>query len=86
MVAGEEWVLCGVRLCLRGEDDHGTPPVLARIQFLRLQEFLLVVGWGAVGNSDHRGNERYMTGFLARSLMNLKNPSPESAYLIQTIE
>lgn len=80
--AGEGWAQCELRLCPRGGGNHGIPVVLARIWFLRLQGLLLVVGWGGtVGNSDHRGNERYMVGFLARSPKNLKNPSPESVYL-----
>lgn len=87
VVAGEGSVQCELRLCPRGNCNHGIPVALARIRFLHLQGFLLVVGrGGTVGNSDHRGNERYMAGFLARSLKNLKNLSPEPAYLTQTVE
>lgn len=81
MVAGEEWVRCGMRSCPREKEDS-VLHALARSQFLRLREPLLVADWGkAVGNSGRRGNERHMVGFLARNLKNLKSPSPESVYL-----
>lgn len=82
MVAGEEWVRYAVKLCPREEDNDVLLPSLARSRGLRLRGPLLVADWGrTVGNSGHRGNERYMGDFLAQSQKNPKSPSPELAYL-----
>jgi hypothetical protein len=82
VVAGEEWVLCTVKLCSLGVGDH---VLLAQNRFLPPRKSLLMGDWGStVGSPGLRRDVRYMGDFLARE--NLKNPIADSAYLTHKIQ
>lgn len=85
VAADEGWVRCEMKLRPRGWGGHVLLLLaLARSQFLRLRKLLLAVVLGGVAvNHGRRGNVRYMGGFLAQTLNNLKSPSPGSGCLTQ---